>query len=55
MITPQSDAREGYMDTDREDYRDTERDAYLKKIQETQLVITEDKWLDDHKVRVYKE
>lgn len=55
MITPPSVAREGYMDTDREDYRDTEPDAYFKKTQETQLVIIEDKWLDDYEVRVYKE
>lgn len=55
MITPQSIAKEGYMDVDRENYRDTDQDAYFKRTQETQLVIIEDKWLDDYKVRIYKE
>jgi len=55
MITPRSVAKEGFMDVDREDYRDTPEDAYMKKTQESQLVIIEDKWLDDYKVRVYKE
>ncbi|KAL2129713.1 hypothetical protein VTI74DRAFT_7412 [Chaetomium olivicolor] len=55
MITPRSVAKEGFMDIDREDYKDTEEDAYLKKVQASQLVIIEDKWLDDYKVRVYKE
>lgn len=55
MITPRSLAKEGYMDIDREDYKDTAEDAYLKKVQETQLVIIEDEWRDDYKVRVYKD
>lgn len=55
MITPRSVAQEGFMDVDREDYGDGPEDAYLKKTQETQLVIIEDKWRDDYKVRVYKE
>lgn len=55
MITPRSIAKEGYMDIDREDYTEAENDAYLKKVQESQLVIIEDKWRDDYKVRVYKE
>ena len=55
MITPRSLAKEGFMDVDREDYRDMQEDAYMKKTQESQLVIIEDKWLDDFKVRVYKD
>lgn len=55
MITPRSLAKEGYMDIDREDYKDTHEDSYLKKVQESQLVIIEDKWRDDYKVRVYKD
>lgn len=55
MITPRSIAKEGFMDTDREDYGDGEGDAYFKKTQASQLVIIEDKWLDDYKVRVYKD
>lgn len=52
MITPRSFVKEGFKDTDKEDY--TEDDAYLKKDQETQLRIIEDKWIDGYKVRVYK-
>lgn len=55
MITPRTIAKEGFMDVDREDYRDTPEDAYMKKTQATQLFIIKDKWLDDYKVRVYKE
>lgn len=55
MITPRTIAKEGFMDIDREDYGDGPEDAYLKKTQEIQLVIIEDKWRDDYKVRVYKE
>lgn len=55
MITPRSYAKEGFVDTDREDYQDTQEDAYMKKTQASQLVIIEDKWLDDYKVRVYKD
>ena len=55
MITPRSIAKQGFMDVDREDYRDTEEDAYMKRTQESQLVIIEDKWLDDYKVRIYKD
>lgn len=55
MITPRSVAREGFMDIDREDYKDVKEDEYLKKVQASQLIIIEDKWLDDYKVRVYKE
>lgn len=55
MITPRSVAKEGFVDIDREDYKDVKEDEYLKKVQETQLVIIEDKWLDDYKVRVYRE
>lgn len=56
MIVPRSIAKEGYMDVDKDDY--TENDGhggYFKKTQDTQLVIIEDKWLDDYKVRVYKD
>jgi hypothetical protein len=55
MITPRSVAKEGFVDIDREDYKNVKEDEYLKKVQESQLVIIEDKWLDDYKVRVYKE
>lgn len=55
MIVPRSEAKEGFMDVDREDYRDTPEDRYMKKTQEVQLVIIEDKWLDDYKVRIYKD
>lgn len=54
MITPRSVAKEGFMDTDREDYLDTREDAYLKKTQASQLVVIEDQWRDDYKVRVFK-
>lgn len=55
MITPRSVAKEGFQDIDRDDYKDTAEDEYFKKVQESQLVIIEDKWLDDYKVRTYKE
>lgn len=55
MIVPRSVCKEGFVDTDREDYKDGEEDAYMKKTQEIQLVTIEDKWLDDHEVRVQKE
>ena len=55
MITPRSVAKEGFVDIDREDYKNTPEDEYLKKVQASQLVIIEDKWLDDYKVRIYKD
>lgn len=55
MITPRSVAKEGFQDIDRDDYKDTTEDEYFKKVQESQLVIIEDKWLDDYKVRTYKD
>ncbi|EGY23247.1 hypothetical protein VD0002_g4935 [Verticillium dahliae] len=55
MITPRSMAKEGFMDINRDDFLDTPEDAYLKKVQQNQLVIIEDKWRDDFKVRIYKE
>lgn len=55
MITPRSIASQGFMDVDREDYKKVPNDEYLGKVQATQLIIIEDKWLDDYKVRVYKE
>jgi hypothetical protein len=55
MINPRSQTKEGFSDVDREDYRDTAEDAYMKKTQESQLVIIEDKWRDDYKVRIYKD
>lgn len=56
MITPRSVAKEGYMDLDKDDYSENDgHGGYLKRTQDTQLVIIEDKWRDDYKVRVYKE
>jgi hypothetical protein len=55
MITPRTVAKEGFVDADREDYKDVKEDEYLKQVQGTQLVTIEDKWLDDYKVRVYKD
>lgn len=55
MITPRTLAKEGFMDIDRDDYRDTPEDAYLKKVQDNQLVIIEDRWRDDFEVRIYKD
>lgn len=55
MITPRTIAKEGFIDIDREDYKDTPEDEYLKKVQASQLVIIQDKWLDDFKVRIYKD
>jgi len=52
MITPRSIAKEGFKDVDMEDYKE---EGYFKKTQDVQLVIIEDKWRDDYKVRVYKE
>ncbi|KIV80264.1 hypothetical protein PV11_07777 [Exophiala sideris] len=52
MICPRSLAKEGFKDVDMDDYKE---EGYFKKTQETQLVIIEDKWLDDYKVRVYKD
>jgi len=52
MICPRSLAKEGFKDADMDDYKE---EGYFKKTQETQLVIIEDKWLDDYKVRVYKD
>lgn len=52
MICPRSLAKEGFMDVDMDDHKE---EGYFKKTQETQLVIIEDKWLDDYKVRVYKD
>ncbi|KXG45696.1 Short-chain dehydrogenase/reductase SDR [Penicillium griseofulvum] len=48
MITPRSIAKEGFMDVDKEDYSDP-KDEYFAKKQASQLVIIEDKWLDDYK------
>ncbi|KAF7541787.1 hypothetical protein G7054_g278 [Neopestalotiopsis clavispora] len=55
MITPRSIAEQGFMDVDRDDYQDDEKDKYMKKTQASQLTIIQDKWLDDYKVRIYKE
>lgn len=54
MITPRSKAEQGFMDVDKEDYNDPADEYFIKK-QATQLRIIEDKWLDDYKVRIYKE
>lgn len=55
MITPRSIAPEGFLDVDRDDYTDAPVDAYMKKTQASQLVVIEDKWRDDYKVRIYKD
>lgn len=54
MITPRTKSVQGFVDVDKEDYSDP-RDEYFIKKQETQLRIIEDKWLDDYKVRIYKD
>ncbi|OQD63323.1 hypothetical protein PENPOL_c009G06704 [Penicillium polonicum] len=48
MITPRSFAKEGFVDVNKEDYSDP-KDEYFAKKQASQLVIIEDKWLDDYK------
>ncbi|KAJ5951067.1 Short-chain dehydrogenase/reductase SDR [Penicillium vulpinum] len=48
MITPRTVAKEGFVDVDKEDYSDP-KDEYFAKKQASQLVIIEDKWLDDYK------
>ncbi|OQE30796.1 hypothetical protein PENFLA_c002G05075 [Penicillium flavigenum] len=50
MITPRSFAKEGFVDVNKEDYSDP-KDEYFAKKQASQLVIIEDKWLDDYKRR----
>lgn len=40
------------MDVDKYDYKE---EGYFKTTQETQLAIIEDRWLDDYKVRIYKD
>ncbi|OAL45144.1 NAD(P)-binding protein [Pyrenochaeta sp. DS3sAY3a] len=56
MIVPRSIAKEGFKDIDRDDYPEEDgHGGYLKRTQDTQLVIIEDKWRDDYKVRVYKD
>lgn len=42
------------MDSDREDYSTSGADSYLAKLQASQLVVIDDKWLDDHPTRIYK-
>ncbi|KAJ5687940.1 hypothetical protein N7455_006998 [Penicillium solitum] len=54
MITPRAFAKEGFVDVNKEDYSDP-KDEYFAKKQASQLVIIEDKWLDDYKVRIYKD
>lgn len=54
MITPRSFAKEGFVDVNKEDYSNP-KDEYFAKNQASQLVIIEDKWLDDYKVRIYKD
>lgn len=54
MITPRNKAEQGFVDVDKEDYSDP-KDNYFMKKQATQLRIIEDKWLDNYKVRVYKD
>jgi NAD(P)-dependent dehydrogenase (short-subunit alcohol dehydrogenase family) len=47
MITPRSFIKQGFVDVDRDDYKDTPEDEYLKRVQELQLVVIKDKWLDN--------
>ncbi|KAH3999403.1 hypothetical protein HBI25_123110 [Parastagonospora nodorum] len=55
-IAPRNVAKEGYKDIDKDDYtEDDGHDGYFKRTQDTQLVIIEDRWRDDYKVRVFKE
>lgn len=55
MITPRSIAAQGFIDSDREDYYAPEGpDEYLAKLQASQLVVIEDKWLDGYPTRVQK-
>lgn len=54
MITPRSIAPEGFVDSDREDYNPSGSDSYLAKLQASQLVVIDDKWLDNHATRIYK-
>ncbi|KAG8163054.1 hypothetical protein KVR01_007532 [Diaporthe batatas] len=54
MITPRSIAAEGFIDADREDYAPEGPDEYLAKLQASQLVVIEDKWLDGYPTRVQK-
>ncbi|KAI9148727.1 hypothetical protein HJFPF1_10769 [Paramyrothecium foliicola] len=55
MITPRSVTKEGFVDIDREDYKNFPEDEYLHQMQDTQLAIIEDRWLDNHKARIYKD
>lgn len=56
MIVPRSIAKEGFKDIDKDDYTEDDGHAgYMKRTQDSQLVIIEDKWRDDYKVRVYKD
>ncbi|KAK9770965.1 hypothetical protein SCAR479_12314 [Seiridium cardinale] len=48
-------AKEGFVDVDRDYYKDSAEDAYFKKVQASQSVTIGDKWLDDYKVKIYKE
>lgn len=54
MITPRSVAPAGFVDSDREDYRSSGDDSYLARLQASQLVVIDDKWLDNHATRIYK-
>lgn len=54
MITPRSIAEQGFVDSDREDYSPTGPDEYLAKLQASQLVVIDDRWLDNHPTRIYK-
>lgn len=54
MITPRSIAAEGFIDSDREDYAHEGPDEYLARLQASQLVVIEDKWLDGYPTRVQK-
>ncbi|KAH8695728.1 hypothetical protein GQ44DRAFT_744530 [Phaeosphaeriaceae sp. PMI808] len=55
-IASDKSVNEGYKDIDKDDYTEEDgHEGYFKRTQETQLVIIEDKWRADYKVRVYKD
>lgn len=54
MITPRSIAPEGFVDSAREDYSPGGDDSYLARLQASQLVVIDHKWLDDHATRVHE-
>ncbi|KXT02316.1 hypothetical protein AC578_208 [Pseudocercospora eumusae] len=51
MVVPRAVAQQGYMDVDLDDF---DQDGYFKDIQEVQLRIIKDQWLDGEALRKYK-